>query len=172
MVTFSEEAFDECRWWVANIIRDKVNGRPPVTAHPTVVWEAELSTDGSATGRGAFAAAPPGRCPQQRNTFLNNILRLASPSVSWRSALRAGQSGIELAGNFSTEVCKTSSTRREFVGGTESVETMGELLRDTTVQMNFHVRDWRLSPRLRTQVLRRQQSPRTAAPSDPVARCC
>jgi len=137
MVTFSEEALDECRWWVANIVKNKVNGRPLVTAHPTVVWEAELSTDGSATGWGAFAAAPSGRCPQQRNAFLNNIRRLAPPSVSRRAALRAGQSGIELAGSFSPEVCETSSTRRELVGGAESVETMGELLRDTTVQMNF-----------------------------------
>jgi hypothetical protein len=108
---------------------------PLVTAHPTVVWEAELSTDGSATGWGAFAAAPPSGQP--RNAFLHNILRLAPPSVSRRAALRAGQSGIELAGSFSPEVCKTSSTRRELVGGAESVETMGELLRDATVQMNF-----------------------------------
>jgi hypothetical protein len=137
MVTFSEEALDECRWWVSNINKDKVNGRPLITAHPTMVWEVQLSTDGSATGWGAFAAAPPGRCPQQRNAFLENVVRRAPPSVSRRAALRAGQTGIELVGSFTPEVCKTSSTLRELVGGTESVETMGELLRDATMEMKF-----------------------------------
>jgi len=135
-IALSEEAIAELAWWVANALGRVNLGMPIAHLLPVIVGDVTLASDASATGWGGWIGVGS-EASLASKTVLENLMKVAPAGVTLTEVARAARTGIEVAGSFTEEQSRASSSWRELFGALMVVSTLAPVLRNMRIRLRL-----------------------------------